>query len=76
MISNLNLDIEILHIEIDLNMLFLIFIEYKLDRIYKVLYTKKRGEQICLEKFAVISQMSLNNKLLTCTMQVSGRINP
>lgn len=28
MISNLNLDIEILHIEIDLNMLFLIFIEY------------------------------------------------
>ncbi len=29
MISNLNLDIEILHIEIDFNMLFLIFIEYK-----------------------------------------------
>jgi len=29
MISNLNLDIEILHIEIDLNMLFLIFIEYE-----------------------------------------------
>ena len=31
MISNLNLDIEILHIEIDLNMLFLIFIEYEID---------------------------------------------
>ena len=30
MISNLNLDIEILHIEIDLNMLFLIFIEYNI----------------------------------------------
>lgn len=30
MISNLSLDIEILHIEIDLNMLFLIFIEYQI----------------------------------------------
>lgn len=35
MISNLNLDIEILHIEIDLNMLFLIFIEYESKKLHR-----------------------------------------
>ena len=47
----------------------------KLDRRIKCSTLKKRGEQICLEKFAVASQMISKNKSLTCTMQVENAVN-